>query len=134
MTVRVRPATVGDLAQVFAIDRESETAPHWSEAEYTRIVERRGTVLRCLLVAETACEVLGFAAGMAVAGPVLAAKESGELCARRFWPGAARRVPGASSWKCGPRAQGLAICMRDWDFVRLVCALGTTMCLRTTRH
>jgi ribosomal-protein-alanine N-acetyltransferase len=68
MTVRVRPATVGDLAQVFAIDRESETAPHWSEAEYTRIVERRGTVLRCLLVAETACEVLGFAAGMAVAG------------------------------------------------------------------
>jgi len=67
MTVCVRPATVGDLSAVFAIDRESETAPHWSEAEYFRIVEGSGAVRRCLLVAEGAGEVLGYAVGMTVA-------------------------------------------------------------------
>jgi ribosomal-protein-alanine N-acetyltransferase len=68
MTVRVLHATVGDLAQVFAIDRESETAPHWSEAEYARIVEGSGAVRRCLLVAEDAGTVAGYAVGMALAG------------------------------------------------------------------
>ena len=65
--IRVRPAAVEDLRSVVEIERQCETAPHWSEEEYRAIVSGRSALKRCLLVAEG-----GFAVGKVVG-------EEGEL-------------------------------------------------------
>jgi ribosomal-protein-alanine N-acetyltransferase len=68
MDVWIRPATAEDLARVLEIESACETAPHWSEAEYRRIVSGEGSVRRCLRVAGLAESVIGFAVGAVVAG------------------------------------------------------------------
>jgi len=67
MAVSVRAGTAEDLARVLEIESACATAPHWSEAEYRRIVVGEGDVARCLLVAQLADRVIGFAAGAVVA-------------------------------------------------------------------
>ena len=60
--MKVRAAVAGDLGWILQVERASETAPHWGEAEYQKILAGEG-VARCLLVAEG-----GFAVGKIVAG------------------------------------------------------------------
>jgi ribosomal-protein-alanine N-acetyltransferase len=66
--ITIRPGSSLDLPAVFALDRESATAPHWPLAEYQAMVEEVAAHAeprsRCLLVAETEA---GGAAGFAVA-------------------------------------------------------------------
>ncbi len=57
----IRAATLDDLPYILEIERGCDTAPHWSETEYRRIVTDESPVSRCLLVADQ-----GFAAGSVV--------------------------------------------------------------------
>jgi ribosomal-protein-alanine N-acetyltransferase len=66
--LRVRVADAADLAGVLAMERGIAEAPHWGEAEYSAILSagRDGSVQRCLLVAEAAGRLLGFAVGKVI--------------------------------------------------------------------
>ncbi len=68
LALYVRTADAEDLARVLEIESACATAPHWSEAEYRRIVLGEGDVRRSLLVAELGDRVIGFAVGAVVAG------------------------------------------------------------------
>ena len=62
--MRIRAAVGTDLPTIVAIERASETAPHWAEAAYRLASE---SCDRCLLVAEE-CGILGFVAAAIAAG------------------------------------------------------------------
>jgi [ribosomal protein S18]-alanine N-acetyltransferase len=64
--VRVRVATVADLAGVVEMERKIVEAPHWPEGEYFSIANADGPVKRCLLVAEAEGRLLGFAVGKVI--------------------------------------------------------------------
>ncbi len=64
----IRPAVAADLTEIVTIEREAETAPHWGQAEYQRIMAGTGAVSRCLLVAEWADSIAGFAVGKVAGG------------------------------------------------------------------
>jgi [ribosomal protein S18]-alanine N-acetyltransferase len=66
--VRIRAATLEDVGAVLALERSVAEAPHWAEREYGAMVESAADegVRRCLLVAESQGEVVGFAVGRAV--------------------------------------------------------------------
>jgi ribosomal-protein-alanine N-acetyltransferase len=66
--VRVRVATLEDLGAVVALERSLAEAPHWPEREYAGAVESATGegVRRCLLVAESDGELVGFAVGRAM--------------------------------------------------------------------
>jgi [ribosomal protein S18]-alanine N-acetyltransferase len=55
----VRPAKAADIPCIMAIEMESETAAHWSAADYERIFETGG-VPRIGLVAESGGQILGL--------------------------------------------------------------------------
>ncbi len=78
--LRVRSGNAEDLAQVISLERGAVEAPHWSEAEYAAIVRSRGeaegAVRRCLFVAESGEEMVGFAVGKVI---LLATESVGEL-------------------------------------------------------
>jgi ribosomal-protein-alanine N-acetyltransferase len=82
----IREAREGDLEVVLRIERASETAPHWGEEEYRRILRGDGPVRRCLLVADLG-RVVGFAVGVVVA-------ELGELESVAVEAGARRQGSG----------------------------------------
>jgi ribosomal-protein-alanine N-acetyltransferase len=64
---RVRAGTVGDLAEIIALERGVVEAPHWAEAEYVAVVEDGGNVVRrCLFIAEAEGMLVGFAVGKIV--------------------------------------------------------------------
>lgn len=67
MSVLMRVAGVGDLADVIALERGVPEAPHWGDEKYAEMVGGIG-VRRCLLVAELAGRVVGFAVGKVVVG------------------------------------------------------------------
>ena len=50
--MNVRAAKLSDLPRILEIERTSETAPHWSEGDYLRILEGATGVRRRLFVAE----------------------------------------------------------------------------------
>ncbi len=50
--MNVRPAKLSDLPRILEIERNSETAPHWSEGDYLRILEGATGVRRRLFIAE----------------------------------------------------------------------------------
>jgi ribosomal-protein-alanine N-acetyltransferase len=89
----VRLAVEGDLGRVWELERGCETAPHWGLGEYQRILigegAAEGLVRRCLLVADGADGVIGFAVGK-VAG------ELAELESVAVAEGARRRGVGAA--------------------------------------
>ena len=67
--VTIRPARQEDVAAVVALERSVAEAPHWVEAEYeAMVVESAGDVgvRRCLLVAESDGDLVGFAVGKAI--------------------------------------------------------------------
>jgi len=61
--ISVRYATDADLDQVFEIEQQAATAAHWERATYAAIVSAGANAQpkRALLVAERACEIVGFA-------------------------------------------------------------------------
>jgi ribosomal-protein-alanine N-acetyltransferase len=66
--VIVRVANAADLADVIRLERSTSEAPHWTELEYTRIVDQRGehnAVRRCFLVGRADGCLAGFAVGSA---------------------------------------------------------------------
>jgi [ribosomal protein S18]-alanine N-acetyltransferase len=73
--VRIRPMAAADVDPVLAIERTSETAPHWGMAAYTRNLEDSGAsaLRRVALVAE----VNGAVAGLGMVR-ILAAPDGGE--------------------------------------------------------
>ena len=90
--VRVRTAEIADLPAVVALERATETAPHWAEAEYTAILSPTGGhptgVQRRLWVAESSDgTIAGFSVGklLLAGGTVEAELESVAVaeCARR---------------------------------------------------
>jgi len=65
MTVRL--ACAADLDDVIRLERVTAEAPHWGESEYAAmLVPALGAVRRCLFVAETEGELMGFAVGKVV--------------------------------------------------------------------
>lgn len=68
---RIRAALASDLESIVALDRKTETLPHWTEADYLAALspEDRGSGVRgasrCLFVAERGPHegVVGFAVG-----------------------------------------------------------------------
>jgi [ribosomal protein S18]-alanine N-acetyltransferase len=71
--LHVRVGIAADLEAVVALERSAVEAPHWGVAEYAAIVTFKetqrgegGGVRRCLLVAEAAGRVVGFAVGKVV--------------------------------------------------------------------
>jgi [ribosomal protein S18]-alanine N-acetyltransferase len=74
--IRVRVATVADLAGVVEMERKIVEAPHWPEGEYFSIANADGPVKRCLLVAEAEGRLLGFAVGKVISS---GSKGVGEL-------------------------------------------------------
>jgi ribosomal-protein-alanine N-acetyltransferase len=89
MRFTVRHAGEGDLRRVVEIERACETAPHWGVGEYRMILEGGGSVLRCLLVAEAARGVVGFAVGMVVGEVGELESVAVDAAARRCGVGAA---------------------------------------------
>ncbi len=68
MGVRVRTATVEDIAAVLRVERSAVEAPHWGEGEYLAALDDEAAVRRCLMVAEVEGRVVGFAVGKVAAG------------------------------------------------------------------
>lgn len=64
--VLIRTARGEDLAGVIALERTIEDAPHWTETEYAAVIEGKGSVRRCLFVAESEGTLLGFSVGKIV--------------------------------------------------------------------
>jgi ribosomal-protein-alanine N-acetyltransferase len=74
----VRVAESTDVAGVVALERGIAEAPHWVEAEYVAMVNRRGdddqggdgAIRRCFFVAEAERRLLGFAVGKVIGSDV----------------------------------------------------------------
>lgn len=64
----VRLALADDVAKVVELERATANAPHWAEAEYAAIAQRRKAecVQRELFIAESKGELIGFAVGSVV--------------------------------------------------------------------
>lgn len=68
--VVVRKALETDLATIVALERETPEAPHWPREEYERLIaaSTEEALKRLLVVAVRGDDLVGFAAGKAVAG------------------------------------------------------------------
>jgi len=67
--LRIRAARAEDVAEVFALERKVQEAPHWPLGAYMEMVEARPeAVRRCLLIAERMDKpgLVGFAVGRIV--------------------------------------------------------------------
>jgi ribosomal protein S18 acetylase RimI-like enzyme len=97
--IQLRPAVAEDLNAILDLERATETAPHWSRAAYTAILDAAtpNTVPRCLIVAHDGELPAGFAVGLirpadrvaelesvVVAGSVRRAGIGRALCAAVF--------------------------------------------------
>jgi ribosomal-protein-alanine N-acetyltransferase len=114
--VRVRVATSADLDAILALERETANAPHWPSSVYAAILQddNRSSAQRCLLVAEGQGEnaepkeraILGFAAGVAHSGELVAELESVAVADRARRRGIGRALCSAVLAWC--RDQGAA--------------------------
>ena len=57
----LRPGLPSDFVAIVALERATETAPHWSPATYVAILSAAPGPQRCLIVAESAGSLVGFA-------------------------------------------------------------------------
>jgi len=65
--MQIRLARAADLDAVVRLERATAEAPHWAEAEYAAMLAAGiDTIRRCLFVAETDGEVIGFAVGKVI--------------------------------------------------------------------
>ena len=64
----VRAGLAKDVAKIIELERATANAPHWAEAEYVAMAERRTTeyVRREIFIAESNDELIGFAVGKIV--------------------------------------------------------------------
>lgn len=115
--VRIRGATLEDLGAVVALERSVAEAPHWSEREYGAMVENAAGegVRRCLLVAESGGELVGFAVGRAIGrDEVLGELESVAVTARARRAGAGRALCAAViAWCRGQGADAVELEVRS---------------------
>jgi len=58
---RIRPAAPADIERIVALDRATESLPHWPVAAYAAALEPATGTHRCLFVAETGQDLAGFA-------------------------------------------------------------------------
>jgi [ribosomal protein S18]-alanine N-acetyltransferase len=59
----IRPGLPSDFVSIVALERATGTAPHWSPATYVAILSAAPGPQRCLIVAESAGSLVGFAVG-----------------------------------------------------------------------
>ena len=63
--MHVRLATASDMAAIVALERTTDSAPHWPEATYEAIAAQQTEgPQRCLFVADTDGAVAGFSVGL----------------------------------------------------------------------
>lgn len=68
LVMKIRPATVEDIPVLMLLAKDSETAAHWTEAQYRNAL-LGGAPRRIILIAESATmRVEGFVVGSEVAG------------------------------------------------------------------
>ena len=87
--LRVRAMVAGDLDAVLAIERESDTAPHWSMSEYLALIhsDRGSSFKRNAMVAEVSGRVVGFAIVRVVAGSGVGEAELESIVIAPGWRG-----------------------------------------------
>ena len=81
----VRRAVASDVGAILRLERETEEASHWAEAEYAAVVGQQDgdeRVKRCCFVAELEGRLAGFAVGKVVGVDGLAELESVAVGAR----------------------------------------------------
>ena len=85
----IRPMTEGDLDAVLALERQSDTAPHWSRGAYRVLIEidNDQDLKRIAMVAEVDSEVVGFAIIRLVGGPGAADAELESIVVSSSWRG-----------------------------------------------
>ena len=106
--VDIRRGVLGDLAAMVALDRSSESAPHWSEQAYR--VALLGQDGRCLFVADDS-GVCGFVVGSVVAGA--AELESVVVTMERRRRGLGRQlVKAVMAWARTAAAQSISLEVR----------------------
>jgi [ribosomal protein S18]-alanine N-acetyltransferase len=61
--LRIRPMVISDVEAVMAIERATDSAPHWVEVDYLKLFDRDSEVnfKRLSMVIEVADELAGFA-------------------------------------------------------------------------
>src|SRR5271155_1148693 len=87
--LHIRPMAASDLNEVIALERESDSAPHWNPADYLGAVENAGdsAVLRIALVAEAGGEFTGFAVVRLVKAPDGSEAELESIVVAEAWRG-----------------------------------------------
>jgi ribosomal-protein-alanine N-acetyltransferase len=85
----IRPMTEGDLDAVLALERQSDTAPHWSRDTYRVSIEivETADLKRFAMVAEVDSEVAGFAIIRLVGGSNAADAELESIVVSSRWRG-----------------------------------------------
>ncbi len=86
---RIRPLAAGDLDAVMAIERESDSAPHWSDSDYLALIQIDigSSFKRNAMVAEVDGEVAGFVIVRLVGGPGAAEAELESIVVASRWRG-----------------------------------------------
>ena len=85
----IRPMTEGDVDAVLALERQSDTAPHWSRDVYHVLIEtdKNSDLKRIAMVAEVDAEVVGFAIVRLVGGSYAAEAELESIVVSSPWRG-----------------------------------------------
>ena len=101
-----------DLGAVLALERKSEAAPHWSEAEYLLCIhpDKYSPLKRSAMVADLDGEVAGFAIIRVVRGPGEPDAELESIIVGPEWRG--RGLGMSLLSEAGSRA-------REWEAIRL---------------
>ena len=131
--LHIREAGQQDLVAVLTLERNTAEAPHWNERDYSAIIsidkESDTRLSRCLLIADWAGRVVGFAVGKIVgSGPGTSAELESvvvEAAARRLGVGRALcRAVAASSRKHGAEALELEVRAGSQGAIALYASLG----------
>jgi ribosomal-protein-alanine N-acetyltransferase len=85
----IRHMTEGDLDAVLALERQSDTAPHWSRNAYRILIEidEGSDLKRIAMIAEVDAEVVGFAVIRLIGGSDVADAELESIVVASPWRG-----------------------------------------------
>jgi [ribosomal protein S18]-alanine N-acetyltransferase len=131
--LHIREAGQQDLVAVLTLERNSAEAPHWNERDYSAIIsidkESDTRLSRCLLIADWAGRVVGFAVGKIVgSGPGTSAELESvvvEAAARRLGVGRALcRAVAASCRQRGAESLELEVRVSSQGAIALYTGLG----------
>ena len=106
----IRPMAEGDLDAVLALERQSDTAPHWSRDAYLALIEidKAKNLKRIGVVAEVDAEVAGFAIIRLVAGSNVVDAELESIVVSSPWRGRGLGMSLLSEVCCRAKEQGSA--------------------------